>query len=312
MIKVALCYSGAVRGLLKNLPQIKEVFFHEDIFEIDYYFYGDPLGASIRTDDVEKGKNEPQGLKIKTEMPEFNCLFEDDRGDDHNKRMLNFKTKIYNYHMPYEQQVLQWYGVNKVFDYAFSKEKEYDIYFRIRPDIFPAGKLKFDWSSFDKKTIYAPFMGNFGGLNDRFAFGSKEAMNIYSSFYDSEVYYRGPSLDLAEKSKKYFEKIYKVVPVDKMHPNILDPEKKSQWCQEHKAAYKYGVSAINSELRLFNHIINNGLDIELLNPEFVHIGAVRNDDGIIRYFGPEFEGLLLKYNQIKEEDLKYDRPKWWE
>lgn len=312
MLKVALCYSGAVRGLIRNLPQIKKVFFHEDIFDIDYYFYGDPSGASIREDDIEKGLKDPQGLRIKNELPQFNCLFENERGPEFNKMLLKFKSLIFKYNHPIEQQVLQWHGVKRVFEFAFSHDKQYDLYFRIRPDIFPAGQVKFDWHAFDENTVYAPFMGNFGGLNDRFAFGSKKAMEVYSKFYDTDIYYRGPSEEVSEKSKKYFEKIYQNVPVDKMHPNISDKLKRDKWREEHKSAYKYGISGCNSEFRLFNHIISNDVDIKLINPEFAHIGAVRNDDGFIRYYGPEFEGLLIKYNQIKPEEIKYDGGIWWD
>ena len=309
-IKVALCYSGAVRGLLVNLPQLKDAIFHEDRYDIDYYFYGDPIGASIRQDDITKGRAEPQGLKIKKEMPEFNCLFEDET-EGFEERLANFRTKIFQYHMPYEQQVLQWYGVQRVFDFVLSQDKEYDVYVRVRPDIYPAGKMKFDWSTFDENTVYAPFMGNFGGLNDRFAFGSKKAMRIYSNFYDSQVYYRGPSGDLNEKSRKYFEKIYKEVPVERMHPNIDDPAARQKWCNDHRSAYVYGCGRNNSELRLFSHLVDNDLDIHVLDPEYIHIGAVRNADKFIRYFGPEFEGLLLKYNQATKEELKYDGRVWW-
>ena len=185
------------------------------------------------------------------------------------------------------------------------------MYVRVRPDIYPAGKMKFDWSVFDENTVYAPFMGNFGGLNDRFSFGSKRAMRIYSMFYGSEVYYRGPNKELEKESTEYFKKIYKEIPVERMHPNIDDLAARQKWCDDHRKAYVYGNCRKNSELRLFNYLVGNGLDIKLLDPEYVHIGAVRNADKLIRYYGPEFEGLLLKYNQATKEELKYDGRVWW-
>lgn len=309
-IKVALCYSGAIRGLIINLPQIKNSIFHEDIFEIDYYLYGDPGGGTIRADDRERGKAEPQGLKIQKELPEFNCLLEDETiGFD--ERLQRFRKQISGYHMPYEQQVLQWYGVRRVFDFVFSQDKEYDIYVRLRPDIFPAGKMKFDWEHFDEDTVYAPFMGNFGGLNDRFAFGSKKAMSVYSQFYESDIYYNGPDAWARSEALDYFDnKLYKTIPVEHMRPNISDEAERQQWRKEHRDAYVFGCGQINSEFRLLNYLIDAELDIVLLDPAHIHIGAVRSADGQIRYGGPEFEGMLLHYEQAVLEDLNYDR-KWW-
>lgn len=309
-IKVALCYSGAIRGLIINLPQIKNSIFHEDIFEIDYYLYGDPGGGTIRADDRARGAAEPQGIKIQKELPEFNCLLEDETlGFD--ERLQRFRKHIAAYHMPYEQQVHQWYGVQRVFDFVFSQDKEYDVYVRLRPDIFPAGEMKFNWERFDENTVYAPFMGNFGGLNDRFAFGSKKAMSIYSQFYESDIYYKGPDNEVSEKSLDYFNnKLYKNIPVQRMHPNIADPDKRRQWREEHRAAYVWRCGGVNSEFRLLNYLIGEGLDINLLDPGYIHIGAVRSADYEIRYSGPEFEGMLLRYEQAALEDLRYEK-KWW-
>jgi len=286
--KIALCYSGAVRGLLLNLEQVKKVFFDGDQYEIDYYLYADPNGGTVHEKDIENGKVEPQGLKVKKEMPEFNCLFEDESAG-FNQRLDKFKKLIKKYHMPYEQQVHQWHGIKKVFDFVFSQEKEYDVYVRLRCDLFPAGKMEFDWSHFDENTVYVPFNGNFGGINDRFAFGSKKAMRTYSNFYDSDIYYFTNSRDgIAEKkAQQLYDKYY-----------------------SHIKTAKYGNGKNNSEIRLLNYLYDRDMEIEILPPENLHAASVRDSDGLIRYPGPDLEEMLLNHNQAKIEDLKYDR-KWW-
>ena len=69
-MKIAMCYSGAVRGLLFNLEHVKSVLFpNPDEHEVDYYLYADYNGGSIYQKDIENGKIEPQGLKVQKEKP---------------------------------------------------------------------------------------------------------------------------------------------------------------------------------------------------------------------------------------------------
>jgi hypothetical protein len=287
-IKVALCYSGAVRGLLNNLSQIKNVLFYEDYYEIDYYLYADPNGATIHQKDIDKGKIEPQGLKVKKEKPEFNCLFENEL-DGFEERFKIFCDRIENYHMPYKEQVHQWYSVKKAFDYALSFDKEYDIYVRLRCDLFPAGKMFFDWEKFDINTVYVPFNAPFGGINDRFAFGSKEAMRRYSNFYGSDIYYSAKNIQnsVIEKAKNFFTENY-----------------------GHISTESYGGCGHNSEFRLLNYLFEQHLNVKLLPPDILHVGSVRDSDGLIRYPGPDLEEKLIKFNNFKIEELVYDRI-WW-
>ena len=102
-IKVALCYSGAVRGLINNLSQFHDVLFNEEIYEIDYYLYADPNGGTVHAEDVAKAALEPQGLKVQKELPYFNCLLENEL-DGFRERKERFYENILDYHMPYEQQ----------------------------------------------------------------------------------------------------------------------------------------------------------------------------------------------------------------
>ena len=59
-IKAALCYSGAVRGLINNLEHLQNVLFSKGDYDIDYYLYADFGGGTISKKDIESGKNEPQ------------------------------------------------------------------------------------------------------------------------------------------------------------------------------------------------------------------------------------------------------------
>jgi len=292
-IKIALCYSGAVRGLINNLPQVRKVLFSdpEVEYDVDYYLYADPKGASIHSEDIQLGDQEPQGLKVQQELDYFKCLFEDETGEDHNLRMTEFGTRIRNYHMPYKEQVLQWYAVKRVFDFVFDQEETYDVYVRLRCDIFPAGRLKFDWNQFDQNTVYVPFNCPFGGINDRFAFGSASTMRKYANFYGTDIYYDGDDVGLEVKTRAqaWYDLNYDHIPTD-----------------------NYGGGSNNSEYRMLNHLLSEGLNIELLQgpPDGTIICSPRNAAGIIRYSGPDLEEMLLRYEDATLDELKYDR-KWW-
>ena len=287
-IKAALCYSGAVRGLINNLEHLQNVLFSKGDYDIDYYLYADFGGGTISKKDIESGKNEPQGLKVKNELPFFNCMLVNEM-DGFDERFDKFTKNIVNYHMPYEQQVHQWYNVKKVFDYVFSHDKQYDVYFRVRCDIFPAGLMDFDWSNFDENSVYVPFNGPFGGINDRFAFGSKKAMSIYSNFYDSKIYYDTYDLnpETIQKGIDFYQKFYGHIP-----------------------SVNYGSGGHNSEVRMLNHLHDQGLSVQVLPPHNLHISAVRDSDGLIRYGGPDLEDMLVSFNGFQKQDLKYDRI-WW-
>ena len=288
-MKIAICYSGAVRGLLNNLNHVVDVLFPDrKEHEIDFYLYADYNGGTIHQKDIENGKVEPQGAKVQKERADFNCCLVNEL-DGFSNRMAKFQNKIKNYHMPYKEQVHQWYSVQKVFDFVFEQEKEYDVYVRIRCDLFPAGIMKFDWSNFEKNKVYVPFNAPFGGINDRFAFGSKKAMRIYSNFYDSDIYYSVEELNdkLINKGKAFYNKYYSHVPTD---------------------TYRGGDN--NSEFRLMSYLHNNDLEIDVLPGDELHIGSVRDSFNVIRYPGPDLEEKLLKYNGFTVDELKYDRV-WW-
>ncbi len=288
-MNIAMCYSGAVRGLLNNLDHVKNVLFSTGDHDVDYYLYADKNGGTIHSKDIMNGQFEPQGFKVQRERPEFNCRLVNEL-DGFDERFSVFSKMIENYHMPYKEQVHQWYSVKNVFDFVFETEKnEYDVYVRMRCDIFPAGILEFDWENMDENTVYVPFNAPFGGINDRFAFGSKRAMRIYSNFYASKIYYSARNLDptVVNKGLEFYNKYYSHVTTD-----------------------NYGNGFHNSEFRLLNYLLDAGLNIDVLPPDKLHIGSVRDSDGLIRYPGPDLEEKLVKYNGFSIEDLIYDKV-WW-
>ena len=114
-------------------------------------------------------------------------------------------------------------------------------------------------------------------------------MEIYSNFYDSEIYYNSYNLrpEVASQAQQFYQKYYGHISTD-----------------------NYGNGGHNSEFRMLNYLLDNNLNIEVLPPDNLHIASVRDNDGLIRYPGPDLENMLLKNNQANLQDLKYDRV-WW-
>lgn len=68
--------------------------------------------------------------------------------------------------------------------YAHTNNTKFDWVFRLRFDSLYYGSNIEDLASLSKDAIYIPRHDNWGGLNDRFAFGPPELMRIYATRYD--------------------------------------------------------------------------------------------------------------------------------
>ena len=76
------------------------------------------------------------------------------------------------------QSLNQWHNMFVGFSLA---PKGYDVYVKTRPDLMFNGKINFN-VNLDNQ-IYIPEANDFGGINDRFAFGNYETMKKYYSVY---------------------------------------------------------------------------------------------------------------------------------
>ena len=84
----------------------------------------------------------------------------------------------------YRSFYLQLRSISKSFElaksYAFKKQMEFDWVFRLRYDNLYFGATVEDLSAIDNNAVYLPSHDNWGGYNDRFAFGSPSCMESYS------------------------------------------------------------------------------------------------------------------------------------
>jgi len=71
-------------------------------------------------------------------------------------------------------------------DFAKENHIKYDYVIRLRTDIMLETPLDL---KHNQNNLFIPSYGDYGGINDQFAYGSEELMDIYSSIYDNMFNY---------------------------------------------------------------------------------------------------------------------------
>jgi len=179
---VAICFNGMSSSIKYNSWHLKREFIdiikNNDVFiyTVDDFFY-------------KTSKYYLDILQPKVLVAEKDKVIRDDFIKKH-----CFKTGT----QIFLQQSYSWKRVNEIRkEYELQNKKKYDIIIRLRLDLkfFNTFDIKF-LQNINEKEILIPDFHNFScicgnGLNDRFAIGSRESMDIYMNMFDSlEKYYK--------------------------------------------------------------------------------------------------------------------------
>lgn len=231
--RVAVCFTG-LKALPLCFPKIVSHYIKPWRVEPTYFYYGP----------------EPKSYKLTDVIPNINYEFEED-SEKNLKPVNNFPHSS----APF---CWQWYNIKKCFELAATYKHEFDFFIRIRTDMYPVGRstLRWDYRNLRKDMVYIPMKLDFGGICDRFAFGTKEIMSVYSSFYDSDHFING----------------------------------------SHNSETRLHQYINSKNIRICYLLENNDLD-------FCH----KDDNGIIRYPGPEVEEKLV---HLDKELPVFDNA-WW-
>jgi hypothetical protein len=184
MNKIALLFSGQLRGFAYSYPTIQKYF--ESIFygyDINYVFN---ILKENYTIETIIPKNKITALKIWDRDP---------IEDIHSFCIPNGIGGFSQYHSAMNNNVahdtkfkhfmLQWYFVKHTRILIEDTYDQYDFIVRIRPDLFFFKPIiDLDLSSLDHDTIIVPKKFDFGGICDRLAIGRPKAMKSYFNFYD--------------------------------------------------------------------------------------------------------------------------------
>jgi len=165
-MKIAISLSGQTRTYIHCHKTLIEYFNNHDV---DYFIHS--------WDDVDFSMYNPKDVIVEN--------YHDDNFIDLEKKLFSTypaSTK------PFHNMFSMWYSNYKSNKLRQKYQKEnninYDIVVRCRFDLFFNGQ--FQSHSIDDKTIYAPSHNNHhGGVNDCFAYGSSDSMDIYFSLYEN-------------------------------------------------------------------------------------------------------------------------------
>ncbi|NBO99156.1 MAG: hypothetical protein EBU90_03380 [Proteobacteria bacterium] len=232
--RVAVCFTGP-RALKLCFPKLKTHFFDQWNIEPTYFYHG-PAHKDYAITDV---------------IPNVICKIEEDSPTTVKQlKDCPVNVSVLNW---------QWYNIKKCFELAFNYKHDFDFFMRVRTDIYPVGKsqLRWDYRNLRPDMLYVPMKLDYELICDRFAFGTREIMEVYSGLYDSNTFTE---------------------------------------------------TTFNSENRLLTHLKNHKIKICYLLENFDLDFCHKDDNGVIRYEGPEVQEKLVHLDG--ESNHQFDNL-WW-
>ncbi len=181
ILKTAVLISGQLRTFKKCYPTQKwHIFRH---YEQDIHFFAS-ICNNDQANDIQILQNDYKNVKAEsyddpTDLPEI----APDKG----------AFAPYANATTHDKLMLQHWGNKKVWDFFASSAatESFDVIIRIRPDLWihrfqPLNQFQMDLYHIDspwKNTVFAPWWGKFGGINDRLAVMGRQAAETYFNLY---------------------------------------------------------------------------------------------------------------------------------
>jgi hypothetical protein len=189
-LKVAVCISG----FLRTFEQTFESLFVNltDQFNCDFFIHTwEMLGAHERHFDYKVSNLNVKNIesKIKNIYNPKQFIIEP-RKQFHINEMVRYKS----FGRDAAGLLSMYYKIQECNKLKIAYEKQYnfqyDLVFRYRPDMLIQSKIIID-PNLDINPIYIPASGDYGGINDQFAFSNSNNMNVYSSLFENITDYLG-------------------------------------------------------------------------------------------------------------------------
>jgi hypothetical protein len=181
-MRAAFLFSGQLRGFPVALKNFKNHLFSA-FDKYDTFFYIPSEDAKVLLDTA----SDSGGFNLASFLAEKDQLHPEIPNFQNNITYSLGKIEANGYEAKGRMQhyYLQWYGVHMVYNlfekYKSVEEKKYDVVFRVRTDL--NFKEPFTYEPFDG--IQIPNYNAWGGIYDRFAYGSVEDMKYYCSLYEN-------------------------------------------------------------------------------------------------------------------------------
>ena len=164
-MKIALLLSGQVREIEKSFPAIKKCIITPTDCDIFARVCKDEHTESLYPFLTEK---DCVGWEVEEDFLIDSVRFPF-TGSDKNNRMQRYYQQLY--------------GIYKVNEQRKKHDVLYDLVIRCRLDLKPVTCLSSLWA-LGKNTLYTPICNSYGGLNDQFAIGSPEVIDVYANRFN--------------------------------------------------------------------------------------------------------------------------------
>jgi hypothetical protein len=184
-MKIALCLSGHLRSYEQTWRALKT--FILDPLSPDVFIHTwDTVGQSFHIDNHTTKQKTHQVLhKIQDIYKPKNIIIEPLirlNGEKYRKYLIDDRCP--------NGVVNMFYKIHKTCllceDFSKSFDTTYDVIIRARPDLLFQTYINdqdLERAANDASLLFVPKNGHYGGINDQFAFGSSQAMNIYCNCY---------------------------------------------------------------------------------------------------------------------------------
>lgn len=182
-LKAAVCLSG----FLRSFEQTFESLFVNltDQFDCDFFIHTwDTVGTFERHFDFKVASINVKSIETKIRnIYSPKDLVIEPRKQFHINELARYKAfgRDANGLLSMYYKILE---CNKLkSNYENQNKFKYDIVFRYRPDMLIQSKIIID-PDLNLENLYIPAYGDFGGMNDQFAFSNSKNMDIYCSLFD--------------------------------------------------------------------------------------------------------------------------------
>lgn len=180
-MKVALCFSGQVRDFDKTRRSLNRLIL-SSLQDCDVYCFAhypkDSSKGQLRLPMTAEFAEDESEVKIPEQIKAEHGVFKRDWHSGNPYRAFYLQLRS----ISLANQLRK--------DFESKNFLNFDWVFRLRFDNLYFGQKLEKLANLDQGVLYVPCHDNWHGFNDRFAFGSPEAMDVYASRFDHFNHYQ--------------------------------------------------------------------------------------------------------------------------
>ena len=211
-MRVAVCLSGYVRGMDACIPTWQKHLLSNH-HQFDFFFCAGPTTEWINTVGID-----PYLQKLRMNFNLINVSIAQPVSAPYPKILedRNFNSRNLEHFLSMFDKIKQSNQLKS--NHETLHNFKYDCVIRLRPDVFLRTNVE---SLVEVSKWNVPKHGDFGGINDQFAWSSSENMDYYCSLYDNIIKYLEEDKSLTVNPEYLLKRHWEKANVPLIRPNIL-------------------------------------------------------------------------------------------